>query len=72
MCVKPFIFYYDIFIFSSEDKYIVHLLIYPTKVRAHPLSVINYECIICLIIKLGSSGQLCCALHDLFYAIRFS
>lgn len=62
--------YYDIFIFSSGDKYIVHLLIYP-KIRAHPLSVINYECIIYLLIKLGLSGRCCRALYDLFYAIRF-
>lgn len=67
-CVYSLLYflYYDIFIFSSEDKYIVHLLIYPTKMRRHPLSVINHECIICLWIKLGLSGWWCCALHDLF------
>lgn len=32
-CIKCVytLLYSDIFIFSSEDEYIVHLLIYPTK-----------------------------------------
>lgn len=64
--------YNNVFIFSPEDKYIVHLLIYPTKLRAHPLSVINHECIICLLIKLGLRGQSCLLFMMFFYATRFT
>lgn len=43
---------YYIFIFHTEDKYIVHLLIHPNRMTVHSVSVIN-ECIIYLLNKLS-------------------
>lgn len=60
--MEPLIFSSCIFIFHTEDKCIVHLLIHPNWMTVHSVSVINDECIIYLLNKLSLSGLLS-ALH---------
>lgn len=57
--MEPLIFSsYYIFIFHTEDKYIVHLLIHPNRMTVHSVSAINDECIIYLLNKLSLRGLL--------------
>lgn len=55
--MEPLIISSYIFIFHTEDKYIVHL-IHPNRMTVHSVSVINGECIIYLLNKLSLRGLL--------------
>lgn len=65
-----FLLYY-LFIFRTEDKYAVHLIIHPNRMNVHSVYAINDKCIISLLIKLSLSGLLR-ALRDIFCSKTFS